>query len=476
MSASQTAAALAGESALSDRGSAWCLAGICLAASLGGLLFGFDTAVISGTIESVKGQYHLNDIQEGWFGSSALAGCVLGAAAAGTFSDRFGRKPALRISAVLFLSSALCAAAAPGFDWLIGGRILAGLGVGVASVVAPMYISEFSPPRLRGRLVAFYQLSIVLGILAAYFSNWLLLSFAQSHPLALADIGWLRQAMVAETWRAMFAVGAIPAVLFLGLVLAVPESPRWLVKAGRTAEALRGLARVEGAEAARREIGEIRHTAEEESGSIGELLKPGLRMAMIVGLGLSVFGQMSGVNIVIYYGPKILQGAGFTSASALQWQVVIGIINLVFTLAALWKVDSWGRRPLLIRGMAVVALSMLATAGLYYWKAPSIWIVAMLCIYIASEALSICAVIWILTAEIFPTRVRGRAVSIAIFANWGTNWFSALLFPWYVKVFGLVTGFLTFAVICFAATLFFQRFVPETKGKSLEEIAAYWQS
>jgi MFS transporter, SP family, arabinose:H+ symporter len=460
---------------LPSRGSAWYLAGICLAASLGGLLFGFDTAVISGTVASVKSQYGLDEIQKGWFGSSALVGCILGAAVAGVLCDRFGRRPALRLAGLFFLVSAVCTAAAPGFAWLIGGRVLAGLGVGVASVVAPMYISEFAPPRLRGRLVALYQLSIVLGILAAYLSNWLLLCFAERNPAALAEIGWLRTAMVSEVWRAMFAAGAVPAVVFLGLLLMVPESPRWLVKAGRREAGLQTLACIEGAETAQREIAAIDRAAGEESGSITELLRPGLRLALLVGLGLSIFGQLSGVNIVVYYGPDLLRGAGFQSADSLRWQVVIGLINLIFTILALWKVDSWGRRPLLVWGMALVALSMAITAALYHWNAPAIWVVVMLCVYMACESLSICAVIWILTAEIFPNHVRGRAVSIATFANWGTNWFSAFLFPWYVNKFGLAAGFLTFAIICSAATVFFWRLVPETKGKSLEDIAKHWQ-
>ncbi len=455
-------------------GSAWYLAGICLVASLGGLLFGFDTAVISGTVDAVEAQYQLNGFEVGWFGCSALIGCILGAAVAGSLSDRFGRKPLLIVAALFFFLSALLAAAAPGFSWLVWGRIIGGLGVGVASVLAPMYISEFSPPRLRGRLVAFYQLSIVVGILAAYFSNWALACFAEARPEAFAAAQWLHRAMVAEVWRAMFGAGAIPAVAMFVLVFLVPESPRWLVKAGREAAALEILARVEGQEAAQREIEEIRRSADQETGSVGELFRPGLRMAMVVALGLAIFGQMSGVNVVVYYGPRILKAAGYVSAGALQWQVVIGLINLVFTLLALWKVDNWGRRPLLIWGMAMVTLSMAATAILLLREAPAIWVVAALCLYMGCEALSICAVIWVLLPEIFPNRLRGRAMSIATFAVWAANTVSIFFFPWYVETFGMHTGFFTFAVICLVATVFFWRFVPETKGKSLEEIARHW--
>ena len=457
-----------------SHGSAWYLAGVCLVASLGGLLFGFDTAVISGTVDAVEAQYHLDGFEVGWFGSSALVGCILGAAVAGALGDRFGRRPALIVSAFFYLLSAVLSAAALDFAWLNGARIIGGVGVGMASVLAPTYIAEFAPARIRGRLVAFYQLSIVVGILAAYFSNWLLARFAEAHPHAFAGTDWLHWMMVAEVWRAMFGAEALPAAAFLALLFLVPESPRWLVKAGREASALRILANVEGQEPAQREIEEIRRSSDEETGSMGELFRPGLRMALVVALGLAIFGQMSGVNVVVYYGPRILKAAGYVSAGALQWQVVIGVINLVFTLLALWKVDHWGRRPLLTWGMAVVTLSMAATAILLLREAPAIWVVATLCLYMGCEALSICAVIWVLLPEIFPNRVLGRAVSIATFAVWTANTLSAFLFPWYVERFGMHTGFFTFAVICLVATIFFWRFVPETKGKSLEEIARHW--
>lgn len=457
-----------------SRGSAPFLAIVCSVASVGGLLFGFDTAVISGTFGFVEAQFVLSKFEVGWFGSSALVGCILGAAGAGALSDRFGRKPVMLAASVFFLLSAMCAAAAPGFQWLVWGRILGGVGVGMASVLAPMYISEFAPPRLRGRLVAFYQLSIVLGILSAYFTNWLFLWFAETNPTAFSSVPWLHRLLVGEVWRIMFGAGAIPAAAMFLLLLLVPESPRWLANAGRDVEALEILVRVSGRETAEREITEIRAAASDEAGSVGELFKPGLRMAMIVALGLSIFGQMTGVNVVVYYGPTILESAGLALGSALQYQVALGIINLLFTLVALWKVDSWGRRPLLISGMVVVTLSMAATAGLLYQGAPAVWIVGVLCVYMACEALSICAVVWILTPEMFPNRVRGRAMSIATFANWMTNTFSAFLFPWYVDRYGMYAGFLTFAVICSAATVFFWALVPETKGKSLEEIERYW--
>jgi SP family arabinose:H+ symporter-like MFS transporter len=455
-------------------GSRWFLAGICLVASIGGLLFGFDTAVISGTFGFVEAQYALNKFLVGWFGSSALVGCILGAAVAGALSDRFGRKPILVIAAVLFFVSALYSAIPPNYTVLIIARIVGGLGVGMASVLAPMYIAEFAPPHLRGRLVALYQLSIVVGILAAYFSNWALLAFSQTGSDLLPAGGWLHHVLVAEVWRGMFGAEMLPAALFIFLLLLAPESPRWLAQAGRHEQALWVLARINGRQAAETELATINETLRCETGTIGELFQPGLRMALVVALGLSIFGQMTGVNVVIYYGPTILESAGLPLTGALQYQVALGLINLVFTLIAIWKVDHWGRRPLLVGGMAAVTLSMAATALLLLLGVKAIWVVVCLGIYIACVAVSICGVIWVLTPEIFPNQIRGRAMSIATLANWATNTVSALLFPWYVERLGVHTGFFTFAAICLVATVFFWLLVPETKGKSLEEITRHW--
>lgn len=461
---------------------------VCLVASLGGLLFGFDTAVISGTVERVRQQYALTDLLEGWFTSSALVGCIFGAAVAGVLGDRFGRKPTLLVSSVLFFVSALYSAIPPNFTVLVAARWIGGVGVGMASVLAPLYISEFAPPKHRGRLGAFYQLSIVIGILLAYLSNWLILRFAQNNPKAFGGQGFWHLTLVAEYWRGMFGANMLPSGLFFVLLLFVPESPRWLLKAGREARGLDILTRVSGVATARRELAEINEGLAREEGSVRELFRPGLRLALIVGVMLSVFGQLSGVNIVVYYGPKILMAAGFQDAAALLSQVGFGLINLVFTILALLVIDRWGRRPLLIGGMAVVTVALAVLGALFLFGARpaglgeavvvsrtvGLWIGLVICVYMASIAFSICAVIWVLTPEIFPNRVRGRAASIATFANWSTNALSAQLFPWYSARLGMQAAFLTSAAICAVATLFFWRYVPETKGKSLEEIEGYW--
>jgi len=290
----------------------------------------------------------------------------------------------------------------------------------------------------------------------------------------------------------MFGAAMMPAGLFLVLLFFVPESPRWLAKEGCAERAFDILACVAGRDLAQQQIGEIQDSLEHEEGTLAELFRPGLRKALLVGVMLAVFGQLSGVNIVVYYGPKILMAAGYKDAAALLGQVGFGLINLVFTLIALMVIDRWGRRPLLLSGMIVVTISLVIIGGLFLSdgtetaltgvpaaagaisRTLSLWIGLMICVYTACIALSICAVIWVLTPEIFPNRVRGRAVSLVTFANWSTNAFSALVFPWYATKFGMHAFFFTTAGICLVATLCFWRYVPETKGKSLEEIEKLW--
>ena len=444
---------------------------ISLVASLGGLLFGFDTAVISGTVGMVEVQFGLSKLEVGWFTSSALIGSILGAIVAGGLGDKFGRKPVLFIASLLFFSSAFASAVPPTFMILIPARILGGIGVGMASVLSPLYISEFAPPKIRGRLVALYQLSIVTGILLAYFSNMFLQGYSLSHQGAFGTFALLHKVLVTEVWRSMFAMEMLPALFFFFLLLFVPESPRWLIQKGKENVGRNVLEKISGFGVAQKEFEEINKSLKQEKGTLKELFRPGLRVALIVGIGLSVFGQLTGINAVIYYGPTILEEAGIQFGNALQYQVMLGLINLVFTILAILVIDKLGRRPLLIGGMAMVVITLTIAGFLFAAGKPNgILIVVVLGAYIACVAFSICAVIWVLTPEIFPNRVRGRAMSIATFSNWGTNTVAAYLFPWYVASFGMHVGFFTFAGICLVATLFFWKFVPETKGRSLEEI------
>lgn len=456
-------------------GSPLFLAAVCLVASLGGFLFGFDTAVISGTFGFVEKQFGLTKLAVGWFGSAALVGCILGSMVAGWLGDRFGRRPVLIAGGATFLFSALYTTIPNTFSMLIAARIVGGIGVGVASVLAPIYISEFAPPKIRGRLAALFQLSIVIGILLAYTSNWALQQHAQNHPGAFGGAGFLHRVLVSEVWRGMFGMLMFPNLLFILLLLFVPESPRWLIENDRLQHGFNILARVGGRETARLEMAEIRDAAEHEEGSLRELLKPGLRIALIAGTGLAVFSQLTGVNTIVYYGPTILEKAGLKIGGALQYQVALGFINLIFTLVSIWKVDSWGRRTLLLRGMSGVTVALAVIATLFaVGLGSSIWIVVAMGAFMACVSVSICGVIWVILPEIFPNRVRGRAMSITVFAVWATNAVIAFFFPWFVNRFGMHIGFFTFSGICLIATIFFWRMIPETKGRSLEEIERHW--
>ncbi len=451
------------------------IAAVCSIGSLGGLLFGFDTAVISGTFSFIEQYFLLDEIEIGWFASSALIGAIIGALVSGSLSDRFGRKPILIIAAFLFFISALGCTIPNSFIFLIVARIIGGIGVGMASVLAPLYISEFSPPKIRGKLIALYQLSIVIGILLAYLSNWLLLKFSQESTSLFNETDKLYKIFVSEVWRGMFGFEMIPSGLFILLLFLIPESPRWLIKNNNPEKGFNILTKISGEKIAEKEFKEIKNSISKFKGELSDLLRPGLRLALLVGIGLSVFGQFTGVNIIIYYGPTILENAGFKIDGALQFQVAIGLINLIFTILALWKIDRWGRRPLLVYGMFSVFISLIIIAFQFtFGSSQGILIVVMLCIYMASLALSINAVIWVLIGEIFPNRIRGSAMSIVTFTNWGANFLTAFTFPWYIDKIGMGGGFFTFAGMCLLATIFFNKYVPETKGKTLEEIENFW--
>ena len=451
------------------------IAAICSIGSLGGLLFGFDTAVISGTFSFIEQYFSLDEIEIGWFASSALIGAIIGALVSGSLSDRFGRKPILIIAAFLFFISALGCTIPNSFIFLIVGRIIGGIGVGMASVLAPLYISEFSPPKIRGKLIALYQLSIVIGILLAYLSNWLLLKFSREIPPLFNETDKLYKIFVSEVWRGMFGLEMIPSGLFILLLFLIPESPRWLIKNNNPEKGFNILTKISGEKIAEKELIEIKNSISKFEGQLTDLFRHRLRLALLVGIGLSVFGQFTGVNIIIYYGPTILENAGFKIDGALQFQVAIGLINLIFTIFALWKIDRWGRRPLLVYGMFSVFISLIIIAFQFTFdSSQGILIVVMLCIYMASLALSINAVIWVLIGEIFPNRIRGSAMSIVTFTNWGANFLTAFTFPWYIDKIGIGGGFFTFAGMCLLATIFFNKYVPETKGKTLEEIENFW--
>lgn len=448
---------------------------ITLIAAAGGFLFGFDMAVISGAITFVQAQFDLTAAQEGWFVSSALIGCVLGVIVSGELSDRIGRKPALISAAALFMISAIGTAAAPGFAFLVTARLLGGMAVGIASNVVPLYISEIAPANIRGRLVTCYQLAITVGILFAYISNAWLLNLTDSATGFLAE-GLFRYILIDETWRAMFGIEALPALIFLCGLFIIPESPRWLMQQNRQPEAESVLKQFAGKKDAGKSISEIRETLQGEvSGTYKELLKPGLRSALIIGILLPVFSQFSGINAIIYYGPRILNEAGVELSSAMHSQILLGFANMLFTFIAIWKVDSLGRRPLYLVGTAGATVCLTTTGYFFYIGATgSIFLLVSVIAFLAFFAFSIGPLKFVIASEIFPNRIRGRALALSIMAMWIADTIVGQVTPMLLSAGGAAFTFWFFAIFCAGAFLFIYKMVPETKGKSLEEIQKMW--
>ena len=458
------------DSASGQSGSAAYLVVVCLVATLGGLLFGYDTAVISGAIGFLQTHYSLDAAMKGWGASSALAGCILGVAGAGVLSDRFGRRNVLILCALLFLISAMGTALPRTFSEFILYRILGGLGVSAASMCSPMYIAEISPARIRGRMVSINQLAIVSGMLLVYFVNYFI--------EGLGDQAW----NVRVGWRWMFASESLPAVALLILLFFVPESPRWLTKQGRAAEAARVLARIRGSRFAHAELAEIQEAIAHESGSLLQLFQPGLRRVLGIGVALAVLQQITGINVFLYFGPEIFRGiAGARMDAALLQTVVVGSINLLFTVVAIWTVDILGRKPLMIVGFSGMGLALAGLGAAAYAGRTETWTLVFILGYIASFALAVGPVTWVILSEIFPTRIRGRAMSIATFCLWVANFVISQTFPmmdenlWLVRTFRHAFPFWLYAVFCAVSIAFVWSCVPETKGKTLEAIERMWQ-
>ena len=425
-------------------------------AALGGLLFGFDTGVISGAIHFIKVEFYLNAYQEGFAVSSLMIACVIGALFAGPIADWTGRKKVLILCAVLFTISTILSALPRSFTELVIARFIGGMGVGMASVVSPMYIAEISPAKIRGRLVALNQLAIVVGILLSYFSNWL-----------LVDTG-------INNWRYMLVAEILPAITFLMGLFFIPESPRWLTKEGLEKEALDVLNVVAGAANADHEFQEIKKSLAEKRTSLKELLHPSLRRVLIVGILFSLFAHITGIDTIIYYGPIIFLESGFKTDSALLASVMIGITNLIFTFVGMAMVDKAGRKFLLLVGLAGMGISM-TLVGLCMQSdmISAKWTLLWIMTYIASFAMSIGVVIWVYLSEIYPTRVRGQALSVATMVLWLGNVILTQLFPVMMERFGGGT-FYIFSFICLLAFIFTWTMVKETKGVSLEEIEEMW--
>ena len=441
---------------------------ITLIAALGGFLFGFDMAVVSGIIEPVKLQYGLSSSQEGLFVSCALLGCIAGVAFSGYLSDRIGRRKVLFIAAVLFLISAVGFASAQAYSLLIFFRIMAGMGVGVASNVSPLYISEVAPSHKRGRLVTFYQLAITIGILCAYISNLFLQRNAASYTGN--SEGWVHWLFVEHVWRGMFIVGVIPALAFSLLLLMVPESPRWLVQFGKDEKALNILTKINGEAVAQTELTAIKELANQKKGGFAELMRLPLSKLLALAMILTALSQFSGITGVIFYGQTIMKSAGIVTSDALLYQVILGAANMLFTFIAIFKVDSWGRRPLYLVGSLTAAVALALTATCFMLNITGWLMLACIMLFILFFAFSLGPLKFVISTEIFPTHIRGTALSVCIMTMWVSDWIVNLLFPILRDGLGIAATFFIFSFFCLLSFVYAKRKLFETKGKSLEEI------
>ena len=448
---------------------------IALTAALGGFLFGYDTAVISGTISFVKNKFMLDLAMEGWFVSSALWGCIFGVTVAGELSDRYGRKKSLIASGLLFSASALGCALSSSFTELIIYRIIGGVGVGVASMLSPLYISEVSPAKVRGRMVALYQFAITIGIVSAYFVNAKLLTFAESNADSVCS-GLSQKIFVNEVWRAMFGSEAVPALLFFSMMFLVPASPRWLSSKNRNHEAGKVLRKINRPDIATAELSQIKQAiAKEEDGSWSVLFHKGIKVALLAGMALAILSQFTGINAIIYYGPRIMEEAGIKLNDALGGQVIIGLVNMFATVFAIMKIDQFGRKRLMLGGITGMFISLIIVGVLFYLgQTQGYLLLFFILTFITSFAVGYGPVIWVLLSEIYPTKVRGRAMSVATLTLWLGTALIGQVVPWMLEVLSPTGTFLVFAFCCVPVP-FILKLVPETRGMTLEEIESVWE-
>jgi len=503
---------------------------IALIVALGGFLMGFDASVISGVVGFIEVEFELTKLELGWSVASLTLTATLAMMAAGPLSDRYGRRPVLKVAAALFAVSALASALAPDFLTLVVARMVGGLGVGAALIIAPMYIAEIAPPDVRGRMVSFNQLNIVIGISAAFFSNYLILRLGQS------DLAWVQSLGIdAWNWRWMLGVEMLPAVVYLLALAGVPESPRWLAMHGRDEEALAVLGQSSGEEQARRDLDRVRESlardAERESVSVRELFRPAMKLVMTIGVSVAILQQITGINSVFFYAPMIFAQSGIGTDASFMQAVLVGIVNLVFTVTAMFLIDLVGRRLLLGAGLAGIAACMLLLAygfgsATYALDAAAIdtlpgdvdraglatiegrvyesdlefragvseaigapafrrlegdlitaairinptLILAGILGFVASFAISIGPVMWVLFSELFPNRLRGLAISFVGLINSAVSFLVQLVFPWEIANLGNAGTFFLYGVFALVGLVFIMRILPETRGQSLEQL------
>lgn len=461
-----------------EKGSKIYIFGITLVATLGGLLFGYDTAVISGAVDSLKVVFHLDEATFGSMAtfyhgatvSSALIGCILGSAVSGLFAEYLGRKNSLLVAAVMFFISAL-GAAYPEFLFFTKGdgsvdvliafniyRIIGGIGVGLASAICPMYIAEIAPADIRGKLVSWNQFAIIFGMLIVYFVNYFI---TKGEPQQWIDT---------EGWRYMFASNAVPAAIFGVLLFFVPETPRHLALIGKEEKALHILGKINGSNKAKEILAEIKESAHE---TVEKVLSYGWKV-LIIGILLSIFQQAVGINVVLYYAPTIFKGLGFGNDAAMYQTVIMGFINIIFTLVAIFTVDKFGRKPLLIIGSVGMAIGMFAIGILAYLQIIGVSTLIFIVIYSASFMMSWGPICWVLISEIFPNTIRGKAIAIAVAAQWIANFIVSATFP-SLEAFSITFTYVLYGVMSVLSAIFVWKMVPETKGKTLEDMTKLWR-
>ena len=451
---------------------------LSVVAALGGFLFGYDTAVISGTIAQVTQLFQLDALQQGWYVGCALVGSIVGVLFAGILSDKLGRKLTMVISAVLFSTSALGCALSADFAQLVVYRIIGGVGIGVVSIVSPLYISELAVAQYRGRLVSLYQLAVTVGFLGAYLVNYQLLAWAESGTQLSVD--WLNKIFITEVWRGMLGMETLPAILFFIIIFFIPESPRWLIVRGKELKAVNILEKIYNSiTEAKSQLNETKSVLTSETKSEWSLLmKPGIFKAVIIGVCIAILGQFMGVNAVLYYGPSIFENAGLSGGDSLFYQVLVGLVNTLTTILALVIIDKVGRKKLVYYGVSgmVVCLILIGLSFLFgdSLGVSSLFLLVFFLFYVFCCAVSICAVVFVLLSEMYPTKVRGLAMSIAGFALWIGTYLIGQLTPWMLQNLTPAGTFFLFALMCVPYMLIVWKLVPETTGKSLEEIERYW--
>ncbi len=451
---------------------------LSVVAALGGFLFGYDTAVISGTIAQVTQLFQLDALQQGWYVGCALVGSIVGVLFAGILSDKLGRKLTMVISAVLFSTSALGCALSADFAQLVVYRIIGGVGIGVVSIVSPLYISELAVAQYRGRLVSLYQLAVTVGFLGAYLVNYQLLAWAESGTQLSVD--WLNKIFITEVWRGMLGMETLPAILFFIIIFFIPESPRWLIVRGKELKAVNILEKIYNSiTEAKSQLNETKSVLTSETKSEWSLLmKPGIFKAVIIGVCIAILGQFMGVNAVLYYGPSIFENAGLSGGDSLFYQVLVGLVNTLTTVLALVIIDKVGRKKLVYYGVSGMVVSLILI-GMYFLFGDSLGVSSLFLLifflfYVFCCAVSICAVVFVLLSEMYPTKVRGLAMSIAGFSLWIGTYLIGQLTPWMLQNLTPAGTFFLFAVMCVPYMLIVWKLVPETTGKSLEEIERYW--